>query len=105
MERPLTDPTGGPMPPHQPTPADIEAMTVARRRLREAIAAAGPDHELDSPALADAAEAAEAFHRAVRVVLYGSPDGPQQPRTGSAYELSSPLAQQHWPSPPPAPGG
>lgn len=91
---------------HQPTDQELQAMQDARQRLTEANAALGNDLEPGSQALSDLAVAAQAFTRAVRTVLYGSPDEPQQPRTTSAYEASNDLARQFWPTRPPGtPGG
>ncbi|WP_043972656.1 hypothetical protein [Streptomyces microflavus] len=72
---------------HRATDEQIEAMREARRRLEEATT--------------NAVEAAKAFQQAVQAVLYGSQGAPK----GSAYELSNDLARQHWPTPPPPPGG
>lgn len=91
---------------HQSTPEEVEAMQEARRRLTEAQEAAGDVLEPGSKALTDVAEAAQAFHRAVQVVLYGAPDAPPRPRTGTAFELSNDEARKHWPtSRPGTPGG
>ena len=91
---------------HHATTEQLEAMRNARRRLTEANEAIGDTLEPASQALTDLAEAAGAFQRAVHVVLYGSPDAPQRPRTGTAYELSNDAARAAWPtSPPGGPGG
>lgn len=91
---------------HHATTEQLEAMRDARRRLTEANEAVGDTLEPGSQALTDLAEASGAFQRAVHVVLYGSPDAPPKPRTGTAYDLSNEAARAAWPTRPPGtPGG
>ncbi|MDX2802390.1 hypothetical protein [Streptomyces scabiei] len=89
---------------HQATTEQLQAMRDARRRLAEAHEAAGDAPEPGSQALNDLAEAAGAFHKAVRVVLYGPQDASPK-RLKSAYEASNQMARDHWPTPGGTPGG
>jgi hypothetical protein len=93
---------------HKPTPEELDRLEAARLGASHTGAAVAEARANLAQAIAEDADAQTTLNRAINVVLYGPQDDDEAlpgitPTT--ARELSSPLAQQHWPSAPPAPGG
>jgi outer membrane protein TolC len=91
---------------HRPTPEQLERLEQAGLAASHTDTAVAEARAQLARALAEDAEAKSQLSRAMANVLYGPQGGDTpSPSSGLAYDLSSPLAQQHWPSPPPTPGG
>ncbi|MFM9589720.1 hypothetical protein ACKI1J_15655 [Streptomyces scabiei] len=90
---------------HQPTPEQLEALEQAGLRANQTDASVAEARAKLAQALAEDAQARTELSRAMADVLYGPQGGDEQRAPTTAYELSSPLAQQNWPSRPPTPGG
>lgn len=89
----------------QPTSLELERLEAARLGASHTTAAVAEARAKLALAIAEDSEAQATLNRAIDTVLYGPYDDSTDTQPVTARELSSPLAQQHWPSPPPTPGG
>lgn len=89
---------------HEATPEELARLEAAQTRTYQTAAdVAQAQADLAGAHVADNDAHAE-LNRAIHDVLYG----PQKDAEGHAktlYDLSNQAARDHWPSPPPTPGG
>ncbi|MDX2551340.1 hypothetical protein [Streptomyces stelliscabiei] len=90
---------------HQPTPEQLQRLQQAQLGASQTDAAVAEARAKLAHALAEHSEASATLSSAIHTVIYGPLDDAGRPRQSTLRGLSSPLAQQHWPSPPPTPGG
>ncbi|MFI5859163.1 hypothetical protein [Streptomyces parvulus] len=84
---------------------ELERLEVARLSASHTLAVVADARARLATAIAEDMEAQATLNRAIDTVLYGPHDDAADTQPITARELSSPLAQQHWPTPPAAPGG
>ncbi|MFI1678829.1 hypothetical protein [Streptomyces sp. NPDC020607] len=95
----------GPMLTHQPTPEQLERLQQAQIAASYADVAVAEARAKLSVAIAEHSEASATLGKAITDVIYGPMDDAPKPRKGTLRELSNQTARDHWPSPPPTPGG
>ncbi|MFM9473968.1 hypothetical protein [Streptomyces scabiei] len=90
---------------HQPTPEQLERLQQAQIAAGHTDAAVAEARAKLAQALAEHSEASATLSSAILEVIYGPLDDAPKPRGGTLRQLSNQAARDHWPSPPPTPGG
>lgn len=90
---------------HQPTPEQLAKLQEAYLGASHTSAAVAEARAKLALAIAEDGEAMATLSRTIETVLYGPMDDAQEPRPKLIRELSNQAARDHWPSPPPTPGG
>lgn len=90
---------------HQPTPEQLERLQQASLAASHTDAAVAEARAKLSLALAEHGEASATLSSAIMTVIYGPQDDAPEHRGGTLRDLSNQTARDHWPSPPPTPGG
>ncbi|MDX2538596.1 hypothetical protein [Streptomyces scabiei] len=90
---------------HQPTPEQLERLQQAQIAASQTDAAVADARAKLAQALAEHSEATATLSTAIMDVIYGPQNDAPKRRGRRLRELSNQTARDHWPSPPPTPGG